>query len=278
MINKDNPDYQQLSSWTKDNYYCIPTNDGKFIKIAKPREVGVLFASLPERCLDTWANDDPEGFRNFAAAWEANFLPANRPIWAPFTDVAANKSFSGTPIIPGYQEKLSPELQYDESTSAPAKMIGGALGVSPKKIDYLTRSYTGVVGQLGIPATSGNGGLGESLSRNLLSDSLYSTDILTNFYNDKAKLDTASADYDATGKPGKNYDPEKLKIYNRAARDISALKEQMRTINASDIDPAQKEFALRGLQTKILNIARQVKSGTYGGGSSNWITQWQARL
>lgn len=282
-INKDDPDYQNLSSFTRDKYYCIPTGDGQFIKIAKPREYGVLFGSLPERCLDTWANDDPEGFRNFAQAWETAFFPAYRPVWAPFSDVRANENFAGAPIVPGYLEGLSPELQYDERTSAPAKAIGSVFGVSPKNLDYLANSYTGIIGDVVIPATAGGTGegpisrVGDVFGRNLTADSLYSNEAITNFYTDKERLDTATRDFNATGKKSKYYDPDRLKMYNKASRDMSDLREQIRTVNASSMPYEQKQQITRQLQQKVVDIATQAANGTYGQ-STDWISNWSNSL
>ncbi|WP_213471805.1 LPD38 domain-containing protein, partial [Paenibacillus dendritiformis] len=51
-MNRDNPRYQELPENTKDNFFLIPIDGGeKFIRIAKPREFGVLFSGLPERLM-----------------------------------------------------------------------------------------------------------------------------------------------------------------------------------------------------------------------------------
>jgi hypothetical protein len=265
LLNKDNPNYHKLSSFVRDNYYCIPCQDGKkFIKVAKPREIGVVFSDLPERTLRQWEADDPEGFYQFSEAWVNNFVPPVRPIVMPAADVMRNKDFAGRPIVPGYMEDLSPELQYDEKTSAAAKTIGDALKLSPKKLDYLFRSYSGVIGELGIPAMAQGRGqnigqrVGEVLTRTFTADPLYSNDVMNKFYEQKEKLDTAASDYGATGNKGKQYDPSEQRYYNRQARRISNIRKEIRNVNAdSSLSYAEKEKRTRRMQANMLEIAQK---------------------
>ena len=60
MLNKDDEDYQHLNDRTKDNYYCIPTGKGTFIKIPKSREYGVAMGALLERFMRLRDGEDPE--------------------------------------------------------------------------------------------------------------------------------------------------------------------------------------------------------------------------
>ena len=177
-LNREDPNYQQLSEATKSRYYCIPKGDGTFIKIVKPRESGTAFGTLIEDALDYMKTNDPKTFESFMLGIETNFFPPTRPLWAAATtDLEANKDFAKRPIVPGYLEGLSPELQYDVNTSEPAKWLGDKTGLSPKQIDYVGKSYLGVVGQLGQPLTTKGIDLGESLKRQFVVDPLYSNDV-----------------------------------------------------------------------------------------------------
>jgi hypothetical protein len=264
LINRDDPNYQKLSSWTRDNYFCIPLESGKFLKIAKPREAGVVFGSMAERALDKWANDDPNGFKGFSEAWIHSFAPPVRTIGAPVTDVIANKNFAGAPIVPGYMQRLSPEQQHDENTSAPAKALGKLTNSSPKKIDYLARSYTGVLGELGIPAASEGRGesavqrIGNVLDKTFKADPLYSNDTLSYFYDAKDKLDTATSDFNATKIKGESYNPAKSKIMNAASTKISDINKQIRATNSNgNMSYEAKDARVRSLKQKSLDIADQ---------------------
>ena len=264
LWNKDNPNYHKLSSIIRDNYYCIPIQGGeKFIKVAKPREIGVVFSDLPERALRKWEADDPEGFYQFSEAWINNFVPPMRPIVMPIADVMRNRDFAERPIVPGYMEGLSPELQYDEKTSAAAKAIGNAFKLSPKQIDYLFRSYTGVIGELGIPAMAQGQGqnagqrVGEVLKRTFTADPLYSNDITNKFYEQKERYDTAAKDFKNTGNRGEYFDPARQRYFSRQADRISNIRKEIRKVNADpDLSYEEKEERTRRMQANMLEIAQ----------------------
>ena len=149
-INRDNENYKALDNRTKDTYYLIPTGD-TFIKIPKSREIGVLFGSLTERTLRALAGEE-DAFKGFKGTAATNFLPVN-PLTSNLatpvvSNLFANKDFAGRTIVPMSMQGRSPENQYDETTSEIAKGLGDALGWSPKRIDYLIKSYTGIIGSL----------------------------------------------------------------------------------------------------------------------------------
>lgn len=264
MHNKDNPAYQKLSSWTKDNYYCVPKGDGTFVKIAKPREAGVVFSDLVERSMKRWGEDDPEGFKGFSEAWINNFIPPYRPTFMPFVDVLANKNYAGNPIVPGYQQKLSPELQYDQNTSAPAKKLGELIGYSPKKIDYLARGYTGFLGEFGIPAMAEGKGegagarVGQVLKNTFIADPLYSNDVLNEFYDEKEKQDTAYSNSKAMGKKDPGLNPGRRSKLTKAADTLSDIQKEVRKVDGnSSLSLEAKEQRRRLLQQRMLNVAQQ---------------------
>jgi hypothetical protein len=217
-----------LSSWVKDNYFCIPKGDGTFIKIAKPRELGVLFSALPERILQAWSEQDPKAFEGFAETFGTTFAPPNpltENIASPAANVAMNpdpKTFTGASVVPRYMQGLSPGLQYDEKTSSAARKLGEMFPerVSPKKVDYLARSYLGVVAQLGIPALS-EGSTLDMVERMFVADPAYSQDIVDNFYKAKAKVDTMYSDEEVKGGALEGENEKLRKLYGKIADTIS---------------------------------------------------------
>lgn len=254
-INHNDPNYNRLANWVKDNNFLIPKGDGTFIKIPKPREVGVVFGSSVERAMRQWSQGDPKGFEDFAQTIITNFAPPVRTIAAPFVDIATNKDFAGRTIVPGYMQNLSPQLQADENTSSISKRIGAQLGKSPKQIDYLVRSYTGVIGQLGIPALSEGGSVKEALIRQVTADPVYSNDIVNKFYEKKKELDTNASDVKFTGGQNEPIEVKQRKLYGKIAETISDTRDQMRGIekNPALTDEAKKE-QLRGMQAAIVTM------------------------
>ena len=158
------------TDYIKDNNFLLPKGDGTFIKIPKPRELGVMFGSSVERTMRAWQDEDPEAFTRFGETVKTNFMFPTRSIIAPLNDVRANKNFIGAPVVSGAVSRLSPQFQYDEKTSEPAKFLGGVLKQSPQQIDYLAKSYLGVIGQLGIPATTKNASVLGTLKKQVTAD------------------------------------------------------------------------------------------------------------
>jgi len=159
---------------------------------------------------------------------------------------------------------LSPELQYDENTSAPAKLIGKVLNVSPKQVDYLVRSYTGFLGEFGIPATAEGRGqnVGQRmvnvLKKTYVADPLYSNDVISDFYDLKDKYDTANRDFKATGKKTEDYDPRNARILNAAATRINNINKQIRQVNASKgLTFEAKDKRVREMKQRTIDIAER---------------------
>ncbi|WP_339259610.1 LPD38 domain-containing protein [Paenibacillus sp. FSL R5-0713] len=280
-VNHDNPDYQKLSNRIKDQFILIPKGDGTFIRIAKPQELGVLFADIPERLMRKFQDEDPAAFREFSDTLRNNFLPpgvqsltkkdSNIPdrllgdtIFGPMTQVAANRNFADAPIVPGYLSRLSPELQSDARTSSLAKWIGEKTGQSPKELDYLMRQYTGVLGQLGLPALSpaneGNNivqSVGNAFVQNMTADPVYSNDITKEFYNYKDQLDQANVDKELREFPAW-YNDDMRKQFNRISKDMGSLRSEMRALEGNTtLDKKQKREQLRTMQQQLNTLAQQ---------------------
>lgn len=282
LMNRDNPDYQQLTERQKDNYFHVPKGDGTFWKIAKPRELGTIFSDGIERGMRALDGEGNEAFREFAEQIRVAFLPPGLSgltkdtegydrflgdtILAPFTQLGANKNFAGSPIVPGYLERLSPELQRDAKTSklgemlADAPLIGKIADNSPKKADFLIRAYTGWVGQFGTAATTPGTGLGKALEQQVSIDPLFSNDISTEFYEYKTKLDQAYADREYAPLPDWYNDNIRSALNDYSTR-MSDIRKEVRAIQSDEtISKEEKEQLLRERQQWINELAEEGNS------------------
>ncbi len=275
--NYNNPAYQKLSNHTKDNFYLIPTTDGKFIKIAKPRELSVPFSGLLERTMRAWFEEDPDAFKDFANTAATMFTPPGIPIQelaegkyeeaalkpvkdtiaGPLVELAMNKNFADSPIVPKYLEGVSPRHQYDANTSELSKYIGDTMNVSPKQIDHLIRGYTGVIGQVALPATTQGATLGETLEKQMTADSVFSTDASKRFYELKDKLDMQYNDAKLTGEAPKGYSDDARKIMSQVASQMSDYTKAIREVDKSDMDRETKKDYKRQLTEQRNDLARQ---------------------
>jgi hypothetical protein len=283
-INKDDPNFQKLSNYTKDNYFVIPRGDGTFFKIPKPREIGLLFGTLVERAMRQFAQNDPHAWKGISDTLINTFAPpgisgvvkgardggiigaiegiGSDSIGGPLVDLAQNKDFAGRTIVPNDLKNRSPSMQYDTKTSDVAKLLGNIFNSSPKQIDYLIKSYGGIIGQLGIPAaTTGNGGnplsrLGNSIKQNVTADPTYSNDIANNFYTAKTQYDQAKADAQAQGKVSNTIGIDTM--LSRLSTTVSQIRKQMNTIqNNTNMPDDEKQQRIKALQLQMNNIQQQ---------------------
>jgi hypothetical protein len=162
LYNRKDPDYQALPDGVKDNNFLIPVgpdgSPGKFTKVPKPFEFGVVFGGGMERLLEKFANDNPRAFRNFEKSILDTIVPNMVPTVAvPVIEQFANRSIHfDTPIVPKRLETERPELRYSPGTSETAKLLGrGAVKIpgmetsnlaSPAVIQNYIRGWTGALG------------------------------------------------------------------------------------------------------------------------------------
>jgi hypothetical protein len=144
---QDEEAYQNANDDEKYNNWFMPNPFGEEpIKVPIPFEMGLIFKAIPEALVNTMFGD--EKARDTMSAigkmtW--NSIPISGPQGVkPLLEVAINHSFfTGRDIESARLQRYEPGERYTERTSELAKMVGGALNISPTKIEYLVRGYTG---------------------------------------------------------------------------------------------------------------------------------------
>lgn len=143
----DDEAYQNANDDEKYGNWFVPNPFGEeHIKVPIPFEIGLIFKAIPEALVNTMSGDEKARDTMSAIgkmAW--NSIPISGPQGVkPLLEVAINHSFyTGRDIESARLQRYEPGERYTERTSEVAKMIGGALNISPTKIDYLVRGYTG---------------------------------------------------------------------------------------------------------------------------------------
>ena len=286
MLNRDDEDYQHLNDRTKDNYYCIPTGKGTFIKIPKSREYGVAMGALLERFMRLRDGEDPEtALDGIGGQFLTNIAPSN-----PFTDNIAktifidlptNQDFAGRSIIPERLANLSPENQYDYTTSkagiAASKAWNATLGrlfpkMAPIQADYLIDSNLGFVGDMILGSTQqGSKSVGdvlkaviiEPVARKMTADPLYQNGVTDAFYKELSKAETAANDKNLTeGLESRVITPEEkyLSALQASSSEISELRKQEREIlSDTTISKQEQEAQVREIRREINRIALGAK-------------------
>jgi hypothetical protein len=138
---------ERLGNW----FVYTPFSDEP-VRVPIPFELGYLFKALPEAVFnmaaeDERASDITKGMSKLVGLSNPFALPA---AIKPATEVILGKSFFGGDIeSKREQTTMMPGERYREGTTEIAKMLGsvtGDAGLTPIKIDYLIRGYTGGLG------------------------------------------------------------------------------------------------------------------------------------
>ena len=144
----DDDDYKNATSSERiGNWFIkVPGIDEK-VKVPIPFEVGGIFKMLPEMLYSTMFRDKKLG----EAASETskyvvdNFLPSFTPTAIkPVIELGANYSFfTGKPIESQRLLELAPGERSYANTPEALKLLGEATNISPVKMEYMLRAYTG---------------------------------------------------------------------------------------------------------------------------------------
>ena len=210
----DEEGYKNLSSYKKNNFYNFAIGDGKFISLPKPRE-NALLDTFTERTIEYLAGENKDAFYDFGNYLTSQLLPPMLPdtlnpidathsvlggtVLGGLVDVGFNRDFKGTPIEGEYDKYNPINERYTESTTKLAYGLGQTklardLDMSPKKIDHLISSYTGILGQVNkavFPMNDSSRDTSLGLRNKFISDSNYSTDVLNRMYENQEKAERA---------------------------------------------------------------------------------------
>ena len=158
LLYHDDDEWDDLRDSDKDTNYLFKLGNGTWLKIPKGRELSLLGITA-DRIGDALRGE------NVALIATINTMgnqvaPAN-----PLTSNIASALFEAQlfdPSSPGRTwyggdienqrlQSYAPGQRYDSSTDVFSKAVGGALGISPKKLNYVLDQYSGVVGDFLLP-------------------------------------------------------------------------------------------------------------------------------
>lgn len=153
---RNNEEYQQLSSYTKNTYYCIPIGDGHFLKVPKARDLSAV-STIPNHLFRAKiGTKDGTTLEAFKTSWEqvGAVNPFTDNIASPVWRLHTGKNWYGEDLETEDDKLLiamgKSNQVWDENTSQVAVAIGNLdyvkkMGLSPKKIDSLLDGYGGMI-------------------------------------------------------------------------------------------------------------------------------------
>lgn len=288
----NDPDYQKITA--RDRYrklFISKRPDGSFVSIQMPPEY-MAIGAFTEDLMRRYIGNEPKAMKGVADALMNAYTPPaisglaqgatqgggiDQSIWGGINatspgaiiGTAANQSFTGSPIVPKSMQDLSPRYQYDERTTAAAKMLGNVLNWSPKKIDYLLRQYTGDIGRYILPltSTSGSAEVTKTLAKNFITDPVYTNTLADDYYRAKDLVTRVEADNKATGaKLPSWYSEEIHRLLTSTAKGtvgakLKNLNNQKKAINADkNMSNTEKANKLRDIQVQINSLYTDVLS------------------
>ncbi len=283
--NDDNPYYEELSNYVKDNNYILPNIWNKdengypksFYKIPKSREYGVALVGLFERTLRA-IDGDEQAFKDLVPNIANNVVPAN-----PFTANAYiadyniwknNRDWTGSEIVPENLKDLSPYLQYDVNTSGFSKGVAKMLPfISPMKLDEWLDSKGGVVSDVLLPMTTGKYDntferlalpISSAIQKKFTTDPLYSSQPINDFYDEKQETTTEARDFEETSGLPEDYVPPieyKEKYYIKASKEMSALMKRERELINTMPNNSERKKLVDELRRKRIEIAKKTMLG-----------------
>lgn len=178
FANRNDPRWNDgsIPRWQKDLFWIVLTKD-HIIRVPKPFEGGMIFATGAERLLDHLSTHNPDAFKEYAKRVLVDAGPGYMPTFlSPLVEQYYNKSsLTGSPIIPKDREGLLPQDQYSDHTSETAKKLGQFVRLftgressfsSPAIIENYVRAWGGQLGNYALQLSDKLGGSTGILPKN----------------------------------------------------------------------------------------------------------------
>lgn len=260
LIYKDDEDYKELSDYQKDNYYLIKVGN-KFLRIPKGRFWGGAFAATGVRTARA-IDGEKDAFKGLGKQISDVVAPQNpltNNLYSPIIDIANNKSWAGSEIVPKRLQNLEPKDQYDESTTSIAKWLGDKLNISPKQIDYVLQQNSGIIGQILIPPLTPKAE-NNAISSKFIVDPVMSNKLATDFYDLKDELTKKKNSEALRNDLPEGFDTETSLLVNYLNREyskITELNKEKRQVQSSNLKKSEKEKKVREVQKQINDIYRR---------------------
>ena len=240
LLYRDDEDYEDLKDSDKENNFLIKFGD-TFLKIPRGRMASVIGGAVNQAFITDEA-DWGQYLKN--ASTQMNPMEnMARHIASPFLDVANNVTWYGSAIEGKQFENVSPSERYDASTSSIAIAIGKVLNYSPKKIHYLLDQYSGVIGDILLPATSKQAEK-DFFTANMTLDPVTSNKLSDSFYDIYYEAQYAKNDGDKVAE-------YQVKHLNRVKSAISELYDEKNKIQNSNKSDKEKLAETRAIQILI---------------------------
>lgn len=158
LLYHDDDEWEDLRDSDKDTNYMFKLGNGYWLKIPKGRELSV-FGIAADRVYDALRGEDVDVLStvNTVGSQVAPANPLTSNIFSALVDSqllnpdSPGRTWYGGDIESQRLQNYAPGERYDSGTDIFSKTVGQALGISPKKLNYVLDQYSGVVGDFLLP-------------------------------------------------------------------------------------------------------------------------------
>ena len=266
-------DFDMLSNYTKNSYFCISLGDGKYFTIPKGQNVAVL-ESFFERLLERTVGDNDHAFDEYYSYLTDSTLPsivsdlaeypvnviangvqsANDDFTTGFlgslgavgemSQLRANKDYLNRPIVSKQNEGKVPALQYTEKSSEMAYLLGKYLGISPQKADHFGKNILGWMWSYPsalFPINDGKGVKGKrdwtmGVKNTYLRDNTYSNDLSNWIYDKEEDSEMMYSSYGTNEQALESTLDSNMKSYYQKTIGLAKGQEDEREIRRAALD------------------------------------------
>lgn len=255
LLYHDDEEWDDLRDSDKDTNYMFKLKDGIWLKLPKGRELSILGITA-DRLTDAVKGEDVDilATLNTMGNQVAPANPLTSNIASALVDSqllnpeSPGRTWYGGDIENQRLQSYAPGQRYDSSTDVFSKAVGGALGISPKKLNYVLDQYTGVVGDFLLPA------LTPQAERGMFAKA-FTTDVVSNnrvsgdFFDEADELTYAKNGGDETAAVVSRF-------WSKQQSACSGLWREIREVEASKLSNKEKRQKTRELKAVVTGIQK----------------------
>lgn len=255
LLYHDDEEWDDLRDSDKDTNYMFKLKDGIWLKLPKGRELSLLGITA-DRVTDAvkGENVDILATLNTMGNQVAPANPLTSNIASALVDSqllnpeSPGRTWYGGDIENQRLQSYAPGQRYDSSTDVFSKAVGGALGISPKKLNYVLDQYTGVVGDFLLPV------LTPQAERGMFAKA-FTTDVVSNnrvsgdFFDEADELTYAKNGGDETAVVVSRF-------WSKQQSACSDLWKEIREVEASELSDKEKRQKTRELKAMVTGIQK----------------------
>lgn len=256
LLYHDDDEWDDLRDSDKDTNYMFKLGNGYWLKIPKGRELSLLGITA-DRVADAVRGEDVDILSTINTMGNqiapANPLTSN--IFSALIDSqlldpdSPGRTWYGGDIESQRLQNYAPGERYDSSTDVFSKAVGKALGISPKKLNYVLDQYSGVLGDFLLPVLTPQAERG-MFEKAFTVDAMSSNRVSGDFYDEANELKYAKNAGDVASGVVSRW-------WNKQQTACSDLWKQIREVEAStELSDSEKKQQTRELKAIVTGIQK----------------------